>query len=102
MPGNKADTGARNARGQFKKGVSGNPSGRPKKPAELAEHGLKAFGRIVKIAEESDNEKLRFEANRWLAEMAFGKPTQSTEIEGSLDTSPTVIEFKGALDEWSR
>ena len=101
MPENKNKTG-RNNKGQFNKGVSGNPGGRPKKPAELEKHGVKAFKRIVEIAEDCENDKLRFEANKWLCEMAYGKPTQATEIEGSLDTGPTIIELKGDLKEWSK
>ena len=101
MPENKSKTG-RNSKGQFEKGISGNPGGRPKKPQDLEKHGLAAFRRIAKIAEDSENEKIRFEANKWLCEMAFGKPTQSTEIEGSLDTSPMVIQLEGELKDWAQ
>ena len=100
MPENKDKTG-RNDKGQFQKGVSGNPGGRPKKPADLEKHGVAAFKRIADIAKDSANEKIRFEANKWLCEMAFGKPTQSTEIEGSLDTGPTVIELRGELKDYA-
>ena len=93
MPENKDKTG-RNGKGQFEKGVSGNPGGRPKKPEGLEKHGLKAFKRIAEIAENSDNEKIRFEANKWLCEMAFGKPTQSTAIEGNVNVAPVI--FTGA------
>lgn len=101
MPENKGKTG-RNDKGQFTKGTSGNPGGRPKKPAGLEKHGIAAFKRIAEIAKDSTNEKIRFEANKWLCEMAFGKPTQSTEIEGSLDTSPMVIQLEGELKEWAQ
>lgn len=100
MPENKGKTG-RNDKGQFQKGVSGNPGGRPKKPEKLEEYGIAAFERIAKLATSSKNEKIRFDANKWLCEMAFGKPTQATEIEGSLDTSPTVIEFRGDLKDYA-
>jgi hypothetical protein len=101
MPENKNKTG-RNNKGQFNKGVSGNPGGRPKKPADLEKYGIEAFKRVADMAKNSENEKIRFDANKWLCEMAFGKPTQATEIEGSLETGPTIIEFTGALDEWSK
>ena len=90
MPENTKRTG-RNDKGQFTKGVSGNPGGRPKKPADLDKHGVEAFKRIVEIAKDSVNEKIRFEANKWLCEMAFGKPTQSTEIEGNVNLEPVIF-----------
>ena len=101
MPENKSNTG-RKKNGQFKPGVSGNPGGRPKKPADLEKHGIAAFKRIAELATDSTNDRIRFEANKWLCEMAYGKPTQSTEIEGSIDTSPTVIELRGDLGEWAK
>ena len=100
MPENRDKTG-RNDKGQFTKGTSGNPGGRPKKPADLGKQGDAAFKRIAEIAKSSGNEKIRFEANKWLCEMAFGKPTQATEIEGSLDTGPTVIQLRGELKDYA-
>lgn len=90
MPENKGKTG-RNSKGQFQKGVSGNPGGRPKKPEKLEEYGIAAFERVAEMAKNSDNEKIRFDANKWLCEMAFGKPTQSTEIEGNVNLEPVIF-----------
>lgn len=101
MPANKSETG-RNKKGQFVKGVSGNPSGRPKKPPELDRYGAESLSRIAEMARTSENERVRFDANKWLCEMAYGKPAQSAEIEGSLDTSPTVIELRGELAKWAK
>lgn len=90
MPENKVKAG-RNSKGQFKKGVSGNPGGRPKKPEKLEEYGIEAFERVAKMAKNSENEKIRFDANKWLCEMAFGKPTQSAEIEGNVNLEPVIF-----------
>ena len=92
----------RNKNGQFVKGQSGNPNGRPKKPVNAHEYGTKAYDRIAEMAEKSENERVRLDANKWLAEMAFGKPTQPSEVEGSLDTGTLTVRLEGELAEWGR
>lgn len=71
------------------------------KPLFAKEYGIEAYERIADIAKNSDNEKLRFDANKWLVEMAFGKATQATEIEGNVSTGAIKVEFKGDLKEWA-
>ncbi len=103
MPANRDNTGVkRNRNGQFVKGQSGNLSGRPKKPLNAHEYGIKAYDRIAEMAEKSENERVRLDANKWLAEMAFGKPTQPSEVEGSLDTGTLTVRLEGELAEWGR
>ena len=103
MPANRNETGQkRNKKGQFEKGVSGNPSGRPKKPVNAHEYGIRAYDRIAEMAESSENERIKFDANKWLAEMAFGKPAQLSEIEGSLDTGAITVRLEGEIAEWAK
>lgn len=96
------NTAERNEKGQFQKGASGNPAGRPKKPITAKEYGIAAYARIADIAANSENEKMRFDANKWLAEMAFGKPTQAAEIEGNMSAGTIKVEFGDTLSEWAK
>ena len=86
----------------FPKGKSGNPGGRPKKPPELKSLADKSLAEIENILETTENEKIKLEICKWLYEMQYGKPTQRQELEGKIDTAPTVIAFAGELDEWSK
>jgi Family of unknown function (DUF5681) len=80
----------------FVKGQSGNPGGRPKTGfgallreetrdgAELAEFMLDVFrGKRRSL-------KLRMEAATWIADRAFGRPIQATEVSGP-DSGPVVV-----------
>jgi alpha-D-ribose 1-methylphosphonate 5-triphosphate synthase subunit PhnG len=78
---------ARDARGRFPKGVSGNPGGRPK--VTTSERYLRKMARTVKMA---DWERIietgiaRAKAGdlgwaRWLGEYLIGKPTQRIETD---------------------
>lgn len=71
----------------FKPGVSGNPSGRPKKtPQELdliaacKAKTPEALNVIVKIMEAGDKDSVRLAAAQSIIERAYGKPVQPTDM----------------------
>lgn len=89
--------------GQFQKGKSGNPGGRPKLPVTIKQYGQEAPERLRKIADDPATPvKVRADIERWFAEMAYGKAPQQVDLDGKMATEgKTVIEFKGDLKEWS-
>jgi hypothetical protein len=73
----------------FKKGQSGNPTGRPKKSGEELElieackkRTPKALEVIGEIMENGENERNRLSAAQYLIDRAYGKAVQQTELTG--------------------
>ena len=71
----------------FKPGVSGNPSGRPKKtPQELdliaacKEKTPDALAVILKIMQTGDKDSVRLAAAQSIIERAYGKPVQPSDV----------------------
>ena len=92
-PANRAKTG------QFVKGVSGNPNGRPKKPPELreaAEQSLKILQGMLN--DPGTNDKLRADIAKWMYEQQFGRATQ--RIAGDGEESAIKIEIPDAIKGW--
>jgi hypothetical protein len=96
-------SGRRDQHGRFLPGVSGNPGGRAILSEELKEYGKWATGKMWDIAQnEATSVKLKFEIFKWFAEMAYGKPRQSQDIDANINSRVDRIVFEGVLEEWSR
>ena len=84
IPANKPKTGSRNASGQFVKGVSGNPSGRPVKPEAVKEmlraSTAPAVQLLVDTMNDEDNKpELRVRCAEILLDRVLGKAVQPLE-----------------------
>lgn len=90
--------------GKFKKGFSGNPGGRPKKPIELEQYAKEAPAKLRAIADDPATPvKIKADIEKFFYEAVYGKAPQALDIEGKMENTGTqVIQFEGVLDEWSR
>ncbi|ACS41665.1 DUF5681 domain-containing protein [Methylorubrum extorquens] len=69
----------------FEKGKSGNPTGRPKIPAEVRELArgatVKALSRAIELIDSAD-ENVALKAVNTVLDRALGKPTQPVDGDG--------------------
>ena len=97
-PENRTETG------RFKKGVSGNPGGRPKKPVELELYAKDAPKKLRAIADDPATPvKIKADIEKFFYEAVYGKAPQAIDLDGKLENTGTqVIEFKGEISEWAQ
>lgn len=98
MPANRTKTG------QFAKGHSGNPKGRPTLPAAIKKYAKEAPERLRAIADDMDTPaKVKADIEKWFAEMYYGKSAQQVTLDGELNSSGvTTVKFEGELEKWAK
>ncbi len=94
---------ARDEKGRFIKGSSGNPGGRTQKTVSIEEYGKTAPEELIKIANSSKTPvKVKADIWKWFAEMTFGKPKPLTgEKQSETTAQGNAIKFEGDLEKWS-
>lgn len=90
----------RNEKGQFVKGTSGNPLGRPGIPSELREYAKTSPDRLIAIAtHENTPLKLKVEIEKWMFEIVYGKAPQQINMDGKMEMKPVVFEGEDDIPE---
>ncbi len=63
-----------------------------------AQQALKS---VFELADDSSiDNKLKFEIYKWICEMHFGKPTNSSKADHGEQS--LILSFEGELDKWSK
>jgi hypothetical protein len=98
MPENRTKTG------QFKKGQSGNPGGRPTLPIQIKNYAKEAPDRLRAIADDPTTPvKVRADIEKWFAEMYYGKASQQLAVDAEvISTGTTKVKFEGEIEEWAK
>ena len=98
MPANRTKTG------QFVKGQSGNPKGRPTLPPEMKDYARQAPAKLRAIADDPNTPvKIKADIEKWFAEMYYGKSAQQVTLDGEVGTTgTTVVKFEGDLKKWAK
>lgn len=95
---------SRNEKGQFTKGQSGNPGGRPKISEDFKKYAEKSPAELWAIVQDPDTgTSIRTSILMWFAEMYYGKARQQVDVDANQNmVATTEIEFKGVLGEWAQ
>ena len=98
MPANRTKSG------QFAKGCSGNPKGRPPLPPEMKNYAKQSPARLRAIADDENTPvKVKADIEKWFAEMYYGKSSQQVTLDGEVNNiGTTVIKFEGELEKWAK
>lgn len=94
----------RNEKGQFVKGESGNPLGRPSIPQELKDYARTAPDKLIEIVEKGDTPpRLKADILRWMVEMSYGKAPQAVDMNAEVKNNGSVtVKFEGEIAEWAK
>jgi len=90
----------------FKKGKSGNPSGRPKLPEEFKQlakdNSTVALQKVIDILKNPNSEpKDVIKASEVVMDRAWGKANQSLDIDAKNDTTLRII-LENELEGWAK
>jgi len=95
----------RKANGQFQKGVSGNPQGRPKKDREIryaeilmTKCTFKEWGEIVQKAVDQAK-RGDATARKWLSDYLIGSPQQKLDLTSNGEPFVSIIEVVRTSEE---
>lgn len=93
----------RNEKGQFIKGQSGNPGGRPKISDDFRKYAEKSPAELWAIVQDEETGKsLKASILMWFSEMYWGKASQQVDVNAEQKVSGvTEIRFEGEIDEWA-
>lgn len=103
LTGNSSETEKKKPRGKpFKKGQSGNPSGRKKIPEDIKQAFKEltpiAIEKLTELLTSSEDERIVMDAVKVVFDRHLGKALQQVE---SKNENVTKIVLEGDVDEWA-